>query len=95
MTQAGDHLVESLLEGVSGGESPQQTPSGFAHGSDGLDETFIQVMASGQDARAMLDHNRQQLGIELTQHAPVMARAPVIQSQMGFPQLENQLNLPA
>ena len=58
-------------------------------------QTMMRVIPTGKEHEPMLYEQGQQRSLDLTKDMPRLAAVPLIQQAVLFPQLEEQLDLPA
>ncbi len=60
-----------------------------------LEQTSLGIMPTAGCQEPLLKHQPNQFGVDFTQHPCWIGGAPVIEPRMAFPELKQQLNLPA
>src|SRR5579864_9090357 len=77
------------------GEGARQVQGMLAHGLGPLDQGALRERPTAGQEEPMLDDHRQEFGQDLAQDAPGAATARLITVPMAFPELEEQVDLPA
>ena len=71
-----------------------QQPGGVAHDLGQLDQAAVRIVPGEEHDQPVLQQHADQLGIHLTQDAPRVAGAPLVDASVRLPQFVEYLHLP-
>src|ERR1700694_2822138 len=86
---------EAAGEAAWGAEGASEIKGEVLEDRESFSEAAVGEVPAATEHQPVGDHQRQQLGVDLAEHAGGFVAAPLVQLGVALPQLEHKLNLPA